>query len=318
MSQLSFASLRLGTKQLKSERFLDEMERIIPWDLLLEKIRPHYYKEGAGRKPYDLKLMLKIHCLQQWYQLSDPGMEEAIYDRVSFQRFLRLDSFMERVPDETTILSFRHLLEEHHLGREIFEAVNQKLIEKGLLLKEGTIADATLVASPSSTKNEGRKRDPEMGSTRKNNQWTFGMKIHVGADMHSGLYHSCEVTAANVSDRSCFANVLHGNEKAVFGDKGYWSDKDKHYARDAGIFWGVIDKKKPKKGDLSERQKRRNRRLASIRAKVEHGFRIIKELWGFRKVRYKGLEKNENKTCFMLGLANLYMVRNKLIGVGIG
>ena len=316
MDQLSFASLRLGTKRLKSERFLEEMNRIIPWDSLLEKIRPHYYQEGAGRKPYDLKLMLKIHCLQQWYQLSDPAMEEAIYDRVSFQRFLRLDSFMQTVPDETTILSFRHILEEHRLGRELFDTINKKLIEKGLLLKEGTIADATLVASASSTKNEEKKRDPEMASTRKNNQWTFGMKVHVGADMHSGLYHSCEVTAANVSDRTCFASVLHGDERAVFGDKGYWSDTDKHYARDAGIFWGVLDKKKPKSGELSGKQKKRNRMLASIRAKVEHGFRIMKDLWGFRKVRYRGLAKNENKVCIMAGLANLYMVRHRLLAVG--
>lgn len=317
MNQLSFASLRLGAKQLKAEKFLEEMDRILPWELILQKIHPFYYKEGAGRKPYDLKLMLKIHCLQQWYKLSDPAMEEAIYDRVSFQRFLRLDTFLQAVPDETTILNFRHILEKHQLGREIFDLVNRKLTEKGLLLREGTIADATLIAAPSSTKNETKQRDPEMASTRKNNQWTFGMKVHVGADMHSGLYHSCEVTAANISDRDRFSSVLHGDEKAVFGDKGYYSEEDKHHARDAGVLWGVMDKKRCGHGELSRKQKKRNWRFSRIRAKVEHGFRIMKDLWGFRKTQYRGLGKNENKVCFMACLANLYMARGKLLEVGL-
>lgn len=314
MSQLSFLSIAQNRKTLKCERFLNEMTKVVPWEEISKEIKPFYCKGTIGRKPMPLIRMLKIYCLQQWYQLSDPGMEEAIYDRNSFQKFLRLDLLQDRVPDETTILHFRHLLEKHNLGKKIFKLISDHLSKKGFLLREGTIVDATIISSPKSTKNKDKKRDEEMGSTRKNNKWFFGMKAHIGVDVKSGLVHSVEFSSASIHDRVFFPSLLHGKEEAVFGDKGYYSEKDKYYARDADVFWGVLDKGK-RGHSLSKKQKKRNKKLSSIRAKVEHPFQIIKHLWGYSKTRYRGIEKNASQLSIMFALANLFKIRKKLLAI---
>lgn len=313
MSQLSFLSLGIGKKRLRCERFLAEMDAVMPWAGLCALIRPYYSSGKGGRPPMPLERMLKIHCLQQWYGLSDPAMEEAIYDRNSFQRFLEIDLLSERVPDETTILNFRHLLEEHNLARKIFDRVNGYLEDKGLLLKEGTIVDATLIDAPSSTKNSKKERDPEMSSTRKGNQWYFGMKAHIGAQVRGKpLIHSVETSTAKSHDKSKKEDLMHGEEKAEFGDKGYADDKDKRKARKKGVFYGVLDKAKRGK-KLSQKQKRRNKKLSSVRAKVEHPFQILKCQWGYKKVRYRGLAKNEGQVVMLCALANIFMVRRLLL-----
>lgn len=308
MSQLSFASLSPKKRPSRSGKFLEEMDKAIPWQSLTDVIKGHYYDGKKGRKPMSLELMLRIYFLQQWHNLSDPAVEEAIYDRYSFQRFLRIDVMNDVIPDETTILNFRHLLEKHHLTKRIFDQVNSLLANQGMIIKEGTIVDATVIHAPSSTKNQEGKRDPEMSSTKKNGQWHFGMKMHLGVDTRNGLIHTCEGTTAKVSDREMFPDLIHGDEKAYFGDKGYVSDRDKHYARDAGIYWGVLEKRKPGR-QLSQKQRRHNRRLSSIRSKVEHPFQVIKHLWGYRKTRYRGLPKNRSQFYTLAVLFNLYRVR---------
>ena len=312
MPQLTFLSLAQNKKTLRCERFLNEMNKIIPWNKLCNLIRPYYSTGVLGRKPMPLLRMIKIYCLQQWYQLSDPAMEEAIYDRNSFQKFLELDLLDGSVPDETTILHFRHLLEKNNLMEEIFNMINKFLEEKEFLLKKGTIVDATIISSPSSTKNKDKKRDPEMGSTKKNNKWYFGMKAHIGVDVQNGLVHSCEFTSASIHDRDCLPSLLHGKEEAVFGDKGYYCEKDKRYARDAEVFWGVLDKRKRNK-NLSNKQKKKNKKLSSVRSKVEHPFCVIKHLWGYSKTRYKGIKKNALQLLMLFTLSNLYKTRRKLL-----
>lgn len=313
MSQLSFASLTPKKKsQLRAEKFLEEMSAVVPWKRISDLIKPHYYDNTTGRPAYKLSLMVKIYCLQQWYNLGDLAMEEAIYDRRSFSDFLAIDLMNDRIPDETTILNFRHLLEEKHLPEKIFRLLTSYLESRGLIMKEGTIVDATIINSPSSTKNKEKKRDPEMSSTKKNNNYHFGMKAHIGVDSTSGLVHSCEITTAKVADKQMFADLLHGKEKAVFGDKGYVSKEDKHYARDAEIYWGVLDRRGPHK-ELSTKQKKRNQKLSKIRSKVEHPFRVIKQLWGHRKTRYRGLAKNRHQFYMLFGLCNIYMSRNRIL-----
>lgn len=313
MSQLSFLSVGLGKKQLRCERFLWEMNAVMPWSDLCALIEPHYGSGEGGRPSMPLERMLRIHCLQQWYALSDPGMEEAIYDRNSFQRFLALDLLSDPVPDETTILNFRRLLERHGLARQIFETINTLLIAKGLLVKEGTIVDATLIAAPSSTKNARKERDPEMTSTKKGNQWYFGMKAHIGTQLRGRpLIHTLATGTASENDAKRKDDLLQGANTARFGDKGYASDKDKRAARAAGLFYGILDKAKPKQ-KLSGKQERRNKKLASVRAKVEHPFQILKCQWGYRKVRYKGLKKNDGQIAMLCALANIFMVRRPLL-----
>lgn len=313
MSQLSFANLTPKKKSLlRSEKFLQEMNDIIPWRRIYNLIKHHYYDNKTGRQAYDLNLMMKVYCLQQWYNLGDLAMEEAIYDRRSFQNFLRIDLMFDAVPDETTILNFRHLLEKNDLQQKIFQLLNSYLTSRGLIMKSGTIVDATIINSPSSTKNQEKKRDPEMSSTRKNNTFHFGMKAHIGVDSRSGLIHSCEITTANTADNSMWSDLLHGEEKAVFGDKGYVSKIDKYYARDAGIFWGVLDRGS-KNRSLSNKQKKRNHKLSKIRSKVEHPFRVVKSLWGHCKTRYRGLTKNRHQFYMLFGLSNIYMARKHLL-----
>lgn len=315
MSQLSFLSLGLGKKRLRCERFLQEMDQVMPWERLCGLIRSHYARGVGGRPPVSLERMLRIHCLQQWYGLSDPAMEEAIYDRNSFQRFLSIDLLSDRVPDETTILNFRHLLEEHDLSGKIFDEINAHLTECGLMLQEGTIVDATLIAAPSSTKNADKKRDPEMSSTQKGNQWHFGMKAHIGTQLRGKpLIRSVEMTSAKAHDKTKKDDLMHGDERVESGDKGYADDKDKRAARQKGVFYAVLDKAKRGK-KLSTKQKRRNKKLSRVRAKVEHPFQIIKCQWGYRKTRYRGLKKNGGQITMLCALANIFMVRKPLLSM---
>jgi len=255
--------------------------------------------------------MLRIYCLQQWYSLSDPGAEEALYDIQSMRAFCGLELGRDAIPDETTILNFRHLLERHELTKAIFEGVAEHLAAKGELLRGGTIVDATLIAASPSTKNREGKRDPEMTQSKKGNQWYFGMKAHIGVDAKSGLVHTAGVTTGKVHDAKVMANLVREDDTAVYGDKGYASDTKKRAAQAAGVLWGVKEKAKPGR-DLSKRQRARNRRFGTVRAKVEHVFRVLKCQFGYRKVRYRGLVKNSAQVFSLLALANLYLVRSRL------
>lgn len=315
MSQLSFLSIALNKKELRCEKFLNKMLITIPWDRLTDKIKPCYFSNNnnkGGRPPFNLELMLKIHCLQQWFDLSDPSMEDAIYDRNSFQKFLNIDLMTGRVPDETTILNFRHLLEKYDLAKILFEEINSYLEEKNLLLKEGTAIDATLIAAPTSTKNKDKKRDPEMSSTKKNDQWYFGMKAHIGVQSKGKpLIHSIESSTAKDHDSTKTEELLHGDETDIFADKAYDNEDIKRFCRKNEIFYGITNKAKRNK-KLSNKQKKRNKQFSSVRAKVEHPFQIIKCQWNYRKVRYRGLLKNTGQLNILFGLANLFMVRKLL------
>ncbi|MFQ5544308.1 MAG: IS5 family transposase [Nitrospiria bacterium] len=314
MGQMNFSDLDWAAKKKTSrrEKFLSEMNLVVPWQRLIALIAPHYPKAGAGRQPKPLEWMIRIYCLQQWYSLSDPGMEDALYDIESMRRFVGIKLASDAIPDETTLLNFRHLLEKHQLTETLFKGINTYPDEKKMHMKRGTIVDATLIAAPSSTKNKEKARDPEMSSSKKANQWYFGMKAHIGVDADSGLVHSMSTTTAKTHDKVEMDNLMHGEERAVFGDKGYVSDKDKRQSRQDGVYWGVLDKAKPQK-KLSSTQKKRNRKHASIRAKVEHPFRVIKRQFGYMKTRYRGLAKNTAQLYALFGLANLYMAKRSLM-----
>lgn len=313
MTQLSFATLahRHKNKQTKREKFLAEMDAVVPWALLLALIEPHYPTAGNGRRPHPLEVMLRIYFLQQWYQLSDPGAEEALYDIQSMRAFAGLELGHDAIPDETTILNFRHLLERHELTKALFEAVSQHLDDKGALLRGGTIMDATLIAASPSTKNKSGQRDAEMSQSKKANQWYFGMKAHIGVDARSGLVHTAGVTTGKVHDARVMDNLIREDDRAVFADKGYVNEKKKRAARAAGVYWAVKDKAKAGR-KLSSSQKKRNRRHGSVRAKVEHVFRVLKCQFGYRKVRYRGIAKNGAQVFSLLALANLYLARRQL------
>jgi IS5 family transposase len=319
MSQLSFLSIGLNNKKLRCQKFLDEMQQVVPWERLVNKIKPYYFcgnevvNNKVGRPSFDLGLMLKIHCLQQWFSLSDPGMEDAIYDRNSFQRFLSIDLISDRVPDETTILNFRHLLEKHQLSQLLFDEINNYLQEKNLLLKEGTAIDATLIAAPTSTKNKDRKRDPEMSSTKKGENYHFGMKAHIGVQSKGKpLVHSFDSSTAKDHDSTKTEELLHGDETDIFADKAYDNKEIKQFCRKNEIFYGITNKAKRNK-KLSNKQRKRNKQFSSVRAKVEHPFQIIKCQWNYRKLRYRGIKKNADQLRTLFGLANLFMVRKLLI-----
>jgi transposase, IS5 family len=311
-AQNSFLLIGMNKKKLRCEKFLDEMEKIIPWEAIVEVLKEYYGEKDIGRKKTDLLLILKIYFLQQWYNLSDPGVEEAVYDRNSFQKFLKIDLIASNVPDETTILNFRHFIEENNLSKELFELVNEMLEEKGLLMKRGTTVDASIIVASSSTKNRKRERDPEMSSTKKGNNYKFGMKVHTGTDIESGIVHTLKGTTAKDHDMTQFENLLHGKERIVSGDKGYYSDKRKKEFRRKGIQYAVIDKAK-RGHKLSRNQKKKNKKKSSIRAIVEHPFNVVKNLWKHRKVRYKGIHKNICHFYTLFALANLYKVRYQLI-----
>lgn len=313
LKQTSFLALAaFNKKTLRCERFLGEMDSVIPWNELVDLIKPYYTHAETGRKRKHLTLMLKIHFLQHWYNLSDPEMEDAIYDRNSFQKFLELDMLSEAAPDETTVLNFRHLLERYNLQVKMFNKVNRLLEKKGLILKKGTITDATIITAPSSTKNRSGKRDPEMSSTKKGNNWYFGMKAHTGTDKDSGIVHTLRITTASAHDSQMFDSLLHGQEREVYGDKAYHNSDKARLFRNQGIRWKVHRKAGRGKA-LTEYQEAMNRKLSSIRAKVERPFLIVKHLWNFRKTRYRGLFKNGRRLYTSFMLANLYTVRRQLM-----
>ena len=316
MKQESFASLTYRAKKrtTRRERFLAQMQACVPWTAFEAIIAPHYPTSGRrGGQPIGLQVMLRIYLMQQWFSLSDPMMEDSLYEIESMRRFAGLELGEDRLPDETTILNFRHLLEEHQLTDALFESVNEHLKARGLQLSKGTMVDATLVAAPPSTKNAAGARDPEMHQTRKGNQWHFGMKIHVGADVNCGSAHTVTVTAANEADITELPNLLREQDEVIFGDAGYASDRYKRGARHLGLHWKVNDKRKPgSRGNLSAAQRKRNRKQSRIRARVEHLFRIIKCQFGYRKVRYRGLEKNRVQVMSLMAMANLYLQRRAL------
>ena len=316
--QRSFAEcdgFRKQRKVTRREAFLAEMDRVVPWRRLMAVIEPHYPTAGNGRKPYPLGTMLRIHLLQHWYGYSDPGMEEALHDIAVLRRFAGLDAGESRMPDETTILNFRHLLEAHQLAERVFQEVVSLLAERGLILREGTIVDATLIAAAPSTKNQARARDPEMTSSKKGNQWHFGMKAHIGVDTAQGLVHTVEATTGKVSDYSMAETLLHGDEATAHGDRGY-ADKTREPDRareveDVGPRW-FVPFKRQKGCDTTPEQKRLNRLLAALRSAVEHPFRVLKRQFGYTKVRYRGLFKNEQHLFSQFALVNLYLARHAL------
>jgi transposase, IS5 family len=316
--QGSFSDLEYAAKKRRTRRevFLAEMETVVPWAELLSVVEPLYPRAGGrGRPPVPLTSMLRIYFLQQWFALSDRQMEDALYDMESMRRFAGFSSVSSALPDETTILNFRHLLERHDLTARLLETINGLLKARDLLVSKGTMVDATIIHAPPSTKNAAGKRDPEMHQTKKGNQWYFGMKIHVGADVDSGAAHSVTVTAANQADINELPNLLREDDVVVFGDAGYASDKYKRGARAMGMAWRVQDKAKPKGSlgaGLSSSQKKRNRRNSSVRARVEHLFRVVKRQFGYVKTRYRGLAKNKAQVLALIGLANLYLLRNRL------
>ena len=300
-------------KPTRREQFLEEMHKIIPWDGLCEVIEPFYPKpEGAGRPPIGVERMLRIHFLQHWFNLSDPAVEEALYDSRAMRRFVGIDLGREPAPDETTVCNFRHLLEAHDLGDSLFTLINEYLHENGRQVSTGTIVDATIIDAPSSTKNKAGKRDPEMHQTRKGNQWYFGMKGHIGVDSKTKLIHSVAATAANVHDSQLLGCLLHGDETRVWGDSAYAGQGDviREHAPRAKDF---TNKKGCRNRPLSDEDKARNNTKSKVRAKVEHPFLILKRIFGFNKVRYRGLDKNANRLFVACGLTNLYMARRHLL-----
>ena len=316
MAQLTFGDAEFAGKgkTTRKERFLAEMEQVVPWALIEGKIKPVYPEAGNGRRPYPLSTMLRVYLMQNWFSLSDPGMEDALYDMPALRQFAKLSS-LDAIPDETTILNFRRLIEEYELAPEIFGCVVRLLQRKGLMLKEGTMVDATIINAPTSTKNEDGARDPEMHQTKKGNAWFFGMKAHIGVDVDSGLTHTVVTTAANEADVTQVAELLHGKEKVAHGDAGYIG-AEAHDER-TNIEW-VIAKRRSKVEKITnarERVKalRAEKRKAQVRAFVEHPFRIIKCVFGYRKVRFKGLAKNTAQVLTLFALANLYQARRRLI-----
>lgn len=315
--QLSFTDLEQSTKkkQTRREIFLAEMDKVMPWDKLEAAIEPFYPKPGNGRRPYPLSSMLRIYCLQQWYALSDPSMEESLYEIASMRHFAQIT--IEAVPDETTMLHFRHLLEKNALTEVLFHTINQHLAAKGLTLKQGTIVDATLINAPSSTKNAKGERDPDMHQTKKGNQWYFGMKAHIGVDAQSGLVHHVHTTPANTADVTEVDHLLHGHETDVFADAGYVGVHKRKEHENRSVNWWVAMRPGKRKvltdseddgwAETVEKVK------AKIRAKVEHPFRVIKQQFGFSKVRYKGLAKNTSQLYMLFALSNIWQARKALL-----
>ncbi|WP_144421969.1 IS5 family transposase [Xanthomonas campestris] len=317
--QLTFGDAEgLGKrKQTRREIFLAEMEQVVPWQQLLGLVAPHYPVSGRpGRQPYALATMLRIHLLQQWYALSDPAMEEALHEIPTLRRFAQLGG-LDNVPDETTILNFRRLLETHGLAARMLEAVNAHLARKGQSLRSGTIVDATLIAAPGSTKNADHARDPEMHQTKKGNQWYFGMKAHIGVDEFSGLVHHVHCTAANVADVTVTHTLLHGKEDSVFGDSGYTGADKREELQDCEAAFFIAAKRSVLQAIGNKRERAREQRWehfkASVRAKVEHPFRVIKRQFGYTKVRYRGLAKNTAQVLTLFALSNLWMKRKQLL-----
>jgi len=318
MKQRSFASLSFESKKkpTRREKFLGEMDKVVPWTALLALIEPSYPTSGRrGRPPMPAATMLRIHFMQQWYALSDPAMEDALYEIESMRRFAGLELNEDAIPDETTILKFRRFLEQHGLAVKILETVNGHLGQQGLLLRQGTIVDATIIAAPSSTKNRYKQRDPEMHPTKKGQQWYFGMKAHIGVDVESGLVHTVTTTPANVGDVTEVDKLLHGQEKTVYADAGYQGAEK--WVPKHGLTWHIAAKRGSIKAmpedELKEATKHVEYLKAAIRSKVEHPFRVVKRQFGYQKARFKGLLKNSAQVLTLFALSNLWMVRRTLL-----
>ncbi len=305
-------------KRTRREQFLAEMDQVVPWGRLCGLIEPRYPKASSagGRPPLPLERMLRIYCLQQWYNLSDPGAEEALYDSITMRQFAGVRTDADVIPDETSILNFRRLLEKHQLTERLLAEINAHLSERGLFVGKGTIVDATIIDAPSSTKNSKKKRDPQMHQTRKGKQWYFGMKVHTGVDTDSGLVHTVRATPANVADVNVLGELLHGGEESLHGDSAYHSKELKAHAEAAGIEFNVNQRGTCTR-PLTKTQRLRNRRLSRVRATVEHPFLVVKRLWGHVKVRYRGIRKNLAQMQVLFGLANLFRVRRKLLAMGV-
>jgi IS5 family transposase len=313
-------NLDLNTKKTRKREFLEQMEQVVPWSALVELIAPYYPEGRTGRPPFSLATMLRVYFMQQWFTLSDPAMEEAFFDTPLYREFAQLPE-LSRLPDESTILRFRHRLEKHKLTEQILATVNELLTHHGLLLKTGTVVDATLIAAPTSTKNKDKSRDPEMHSSKKGNQWYFGMKAHIGVDAESGLVHTVRGTSGHVSDIAEANTLLHGEEILAFGDAGYQGVEKRADAKE-DVTWQVamrpgkrraLDKENEADALIDQAEKLK----ASVRAKVEHPFRVIKRQFGFVKVRYRGLKKNTAQLFTLFALSNLWMARRKLMGAGV-
>ena len=319
--QMSFAQSEYADKKkvTRRERFLGEMEHLVPWTRLCAVIEPHYPKGRRGRPPIGIERMLRIYFLQQWYGLADEALEDALYDSQAMRTFAGIDLSVEAVPDATTLLKFRHLLEAHDLTRQMFEEVGALLSERKLLMREGTIVDATIIAAPSSTKNARQERDPQMHQTKKGNQWYFGMKAHIGVDAQSGLVHSLSGTAANVADIAQAHALLHGQEKEVFADAGYQGVEKREEMAPIreDIEWHVAAKRGKVRamaeGLVKELSLLYEKAKAQVRARVEHPFHIIKNLFKHRKVRYRGLNKNTAQLHTLFALANLVIAKRSLL-----
>jgi IS5 family transposase len=318
MKQMTLAAARGFEKHNRATRkaeFLARMEGLMPWAEFCALIEPHYPKAGNGRPPIGLERMLRMYCLANWFNLADEACEDALYDVPVFRDFCRIDLGRERVPDATTLLNFRHLLEAHGLGAALFAKVGELLVANGMKLSGGSIVDATLIAAPPSVKNQDKARDPEMHQTKKGNDWHFGMKVHIGTDSRTGLVHSASVTAANVHDSHEVPNLLHGEETRFYGDSAYRGkaqrERLKTIAPKAKDF---TNQRAYRNAPLTEADKATNRRKSSVRSKVEHPFLILKRLWGFAKVRYRGLAKNANRAFAMLAMINLVKWGRPLTG----
>jgi IS5 family transposase len=316
MKQTTFASLAFKHKKklTRREQFLQEMDQVVPWKRLLKHIERHYPKAGDGRAPMPLEMMLRIYFLQQWFNLSDPAAEDSLYDIESMRVFAGIELGEHPVPDETTILNFRRLLERHRLTEALFKEVNALLAQKRLLLKSGTLVDATIINAPSSTKNEEKARDPEMSQTKKGDQWYFGMKVHIGTDRR-GIVHTLTATTAKAADIHQLPALLHGQEKHVYGDRGYFSREADRYLQKRGTR-SRIQRRAASGHPLTEAARAQNKRWSKVRARVEHPFHVIKRLWGFTKVRYRGLAKNTARAFALVALSSLYLLRRRLLPPG--
>jgi transposase, IS5 family len=316
--QVSFSQAEYAgkKKQTRRDKFLAEMEEVVPWARLMERLRPFYPKGERGRPPTGLERMLRIYFLQQWYGLADEAMEDALYDSQALRDFAGIDLAVHAVPDATTVLHFRHWLEQHELTRVLFDQVRAMLEERGVLMRQGTIVDATIIAAPSSTKNKNKTRDPEMHQTKKGNQWHFGMKAHIGVDVASGVAHTLTGTAANEADINQTAALLHGREEAVFADAGYTGADQRPEHADRNVSWNIAIKRSiikalPKRlRDLAEPVETA---LSQVRAWVEHPFHVVKNLFRHKKLRYRGLAKNTAQLHTLFALANLVIVKKTLL-----
>ena len=318
MKQMTLATATGFEKHSRATRkaeFLARMEALMPWGAFCALIEPHYPKVGKGRPPVGLERMLRMYCIANWFNLSDEACEDALYDIAAFRAFCRIDLGRERVPDATTLLHFRHLLEAHQLGTALFAKVGELLMQQGMKLSGGTIVDATLIAAPPSTKNQEKQRDPEMHQTKKGNDWHFGMKVHIGVDSQTGLVHSASVTAANVHDSQQVPHLLHGEETRLYGDSAYRGQAQREQLQAlAPRAKDFTNRRAYRNRPLTAADRTTNRRKSSVRSKVEHPFLWLKRLWGFAKTRYRGLAKNANRAFAMLAMVNLVKWGRPLTG----